>query len=256
MPSLAESRTYLTIIQIVGYLLLLRKLFAAKLFDKYWYFGLLIIAEAVRMAVLAVIPLRSDLYAQAYFVSAPIIWVLFVLVVLEFFQLILKNHAGIASLGRKALSFALICSALVSVATLLVDLQHSPTESALLFNFMLLERLVSTSLLVLLLSLIVFTSYFPIPVARNLRVHACVFAVYFTVRTAMFFIRLIFGLDVVDTVNLAFRLLGIASVYAWIVLLSPSGELAPVRHTPTASEERLLAQLEAINESLMRSARK
>jgi hypothetical protein len=252
MPSLAESRTYLTIIQIVGYLLLLRKLFAAKLFDKYWYFGLLIIAEAVRMAVLAVIPLRSDLYAQAYFVSAPIIWVLFVLVVLEFFQLI----AGIASLGRKALSFALICSALVSVATLLVDLQHSPTESALLFNFMLLERLVSTSLLVLLLSLIVFTSYFPIPVARNLRVHACVFAVYFTVRTAMFFIRLIFGLDVVDTVNLAFRLLGIASVYAWIVLLSPSGELAPVRHTRTASEERLLAQLEAINESLMRSARK
>jgi hypothetical protein len=252
----SDARTYLTIIQIVGYVLLLRKLFATNLFDKYRYFGFLILAEAVRLPVMASIPIRSKQYAEAYFITTPVVWVLFVLVLLEFFQLILKNHKGIASFGKKALSFSLASSVLVAASTLLLDLQHTKTESAVLFNFMLLERLVMTSLLVLLLSLIAFAAYFPIPIAPNIRVHASVFAVYFSVRTAIFFIRLLFGVEVVDTINLGLLTLGTACLYAWTILLNPAGEMLPARPAPSPADERLLAQLEAINQSLLRSARK
>jgi hypothetical protein len=256
MPSLADIRTGLTFIQIVGYVLLLRKLWVTKLFEKYRYFSSLILAESIRLALMALIPQRSNFYAITYFITAPIVWLMFVLVVLEFFHLILKNHIGIASLGKKALTGALICSAVVSAATLLFHLQHDRQEAAFLFNFMLLERLVMTSLFVLLLLLIAFAAYFRIPVASNIRVHACVFAVYFGARTAIFSILMLFGLQVVDTINLGFRALGTACVFAWIVLLTPAGEALPSRRAPSPADEHLLVQLEAINQSLMKSARK
>jgi hypothetical protein len=120
----------------------------------------------------------------------------------------------------------------------------------------LLERLVTTSLFVLLLCLILFASHFPIPVSRNLRAHATILAVYFGIRTAMFFVRLMFGLEMLPTVNVTLHLLSLSTLLAWIICMTPAGELARARKPTTASEERLLAQLQAINESLMRSARK
>jgi hypothetical protein len=256
MPSATDIRNWLTVLQIGAYVLLLRKLLKEDLARKYWYFSLLIAAEAIRVPLMAALPQRSNLYAHVYFATAPVVWVLFVLVVLEFFQLILKGHFGIASAGRIALSAALGMSVVVSAGTLLLDMQHISAEAALLFNFMLLERMVMTSLLVLLLMLIAFASYFPIPLSRNIKVHAGVFAVYFTVRTAMLFLRVFFGLDVIVAVNIGLQVLGLACVIAWLRLLSPSGEMLPQTTRPTESEERLLAQLESINESLARSARK
>jgi hypothetical protein len=256
MPSIADIRFYLTILQIVGYVLLLRKLLRTHLLTKYRYFSLLIGAEAIRLIVMTSLPPRSNLYAEVYFATSPIIWILLALVVLEFFQLILKNHIGIATIGKKAVTWALIISTAVTGSTLLFDLQRNGTEPELLFTFMLLERMVTTSLLVLLLCLIGFASHFPVPVTRNIRVHASIFAVYFSLRTALFVLRLVFGVNMVPVMNTALQMLGVACIIAWIVLLTPAGEDLPLRRAPSASEERLLAQLEAINESLMRTSRK
>jgi hypothetical protein len=256
MPSLADVRSVLTILQIVAYVLLLRKLFVTELFQKYRYFGLLVAVEAARLPLMAAVPIRSDIYAYVYFATAPFIWMLYVLVVLEFFHIILRNHPGIATIGRKAVAVALGLSVVASAITLVFDLQQTSAEAALLHNFMLLERIVMTSLLVLLLSLIAFASHFPVPLAPNIRVHASIFAVYFTVRTAVFFLRLFFGLDVVVILNISLNLLAISCLLAWTVLLKPDGETAPVRRLPSLSEERLLAQLESINQSLMGSAKK
>ena len=255
MPTLADIRSYLTVTQIVAYALLLRKLSVSHLLKTYRYFSCLIAVETARLLFMSSLTPRSETYAHAYFITTPIIWVLYVLVVLELFQLTLRNHIGIASLGRKAVTTGLVVSVLVSSATLLFDLQRN-IEGAFLFNFMLLERMVMTSLLVLLLCLIGFVSYFPVPLSRNIRTHACIFAVYFTVRTLLLFIRLWFGLEVVVALNVIGAVLATACLFTWTVLLSEAGEALPARHIPSSSEERLLAQLEAINDSLLRSARK
>jgi hypothetical protein len=160
-------------------------------------------------------------------------------------------------LSRKALTWALMISAVISFSTLLLDLQRRNTDSAMLFNFMLLERLIMTSLLVLVLCLIAFLSYFPVPLPQNGRVHACVFATFFAVRTALLFVRTWFGPDTVAVLNIVAYLVMIGCLIAWAWLLSPQGEVVPHRTRPsTESEERLLAQLDALNETLLRSARK
>jgi hypothetical protein len=256
MPSIADVRNWLTILQIVGYVLLLRKLFVLDLFHRYRYFGFLVVVEAGRLPLMASLPPRSDLYAYVYFLTAPFIWVLYILVVLEFFQIILENHVGIATLGKKAVAGAIIMSVGVSGGTLLFDLQRTSTKAAFLFNYMLLERMVMMSLLVMLLCLVAFAAYFPIPVRSNIRVHASIFAVYFTVRTAVLFLRVFFGLEAIVVINIALNLLAIGCLFAWTALLKADGETAPAIVPPSIDEERLMAKLESINDSLMGSAKK
>lgn len=248
---------YLSLVQIGSYLLLLRKLFKTGLARKYKYFACYLGFECLRIPIMSAIPLRTNTYAHAYFATQPIVWLLYVLMVFELFQLVLKGHIGIATLSRKALSWALAASGIVSVLTLVLDLQRRTTDSAILFNFMLLERLIMTSLLVLVLCLIVFLSYFPVPLSRNGRVHACIFATFFAVRTALLFIRTWFGLETAAVLNVVAYSLMIGCLIGWIWLLTPEGEAVSQREKPaTDSEARLLAQLDALNQTLLRSARK
>jgi hypothetical protein len=257
MSWIQKLHVSLTILQIGTYLLLLTKLFRSGLWTKYRYFSFYIAFESIRLPLMSALPYRSKLYAHTFFATQPIVWILFVLVVLELFQLVLQNHAGIASLGRKALTWSLIVSALISGSTLLFELQNNRPESALLFNFFLLDRLVMSSLFVLLLCLIAFLTYFPVPLVRNIRVHASVFSAYFAARTILMFVVTLFGLETVAMLNVAGKLLAIFCLLSWTFLLTRAGELAPVRQRPTSEQEaRLLAQLEALNDTLMRSARK
>lgn len=254
---MSELRVYLSLTQIGMHVLLLSKLFRTRLFRQYQYFGWYVAFELLRLSVVSFVRLQSKAYAHFYFATQPILWVLFVLVLLELFQLVLRNHQGIEKLGRKALTWSLAGSAVVSGLTLLVELQQNASESVLLYNFMLLERLVMTSLLVLILCLIAFLSVFPVPLSRNLRTHASVFAVYFAVRTSLFWVRTIFGLQLATTLNIVGQILALGCLIAWIVLLTPAGEAVPPPSGPkSGSEARLLAQLDALNETLLGSARK
>jgi hypothetical protein len=211
----------------------------------------------LRVPAMLIIPYRSRLYGKFFFATQPMAWILFVLVVLELFQLVLRNHAGIATLGKKALTWSLVLSVVISGATLLIELQEIRPESAFLMNFFLLDRLVMSSLLVLLLCLVVFLTYFPVPLVRNIRVHASIFSAYFTVRTSLLFVVTLFGLETVKVLNIVGQMLAIACLLSWIFFLKPAGEIVPVRHRPSSEQEaRLLAKLEALNETLLRSARK
>ena len=257
MPSMPQLRLYLTIIQIVSYSLVLMNLFRSGLWRTYRYFCFYIVFEMLRLPGMLAIPYRSPLYAKFFYATQPIAWVLFVLVVLELFQLVLRNHAGIATLGRKALTWSLVLSTVVSGATLLIELDERRPESAFLLNFILLDRLVMSSLLVLLLCLIAFLTYFPVPLVRNIRVHAAIFSAYFAVRTSLLFGVTLFGLETVRILNIVGQSLAIVCLLSWTFLLKPSGEIVPVRERPSSEQEaRLLAQLEALNETLLRSARK
>ena len=257
MPTMSDLRTYLTFVQIGTHVLLLTKLFRAKLLSKYQYFGMFLGFELLRLTIVSFVQLKSSLYAHFYFATQPMLWTLFVLMMLELFQLVLRNHPGIASLGRKALTWSLMASALTSAMTLLIDLQQPNHESALLFNFMLLERLVMTSLLVLILCLTVFLSYFPVPLTRNARIHACVLTAYFAVKTSTLWIRTIYGLQPTPVLNIIGQLLAIGCLIAWTILLVPADEDVGSQGGPKAdSEARLLAQLDALNETLLGSTRK
>jgi len=254
---MSDLRTYLTVLQIGAYLLLLTKIFRAKLLRKYRYFGWYLAFEVVRLSAVSFVKLKSTLYAHVYFATQPIMWILFVLMMLELFQVALRRHHGIASLGRKALTVSLAASAIGSGLTLLIDLQQANAESAVLYNFMLLERLVMTSLLVLVLCLTAFLSYFPVPLTRNVRIHACVLTAYFAVKASTLWIRTIYGLQPTPMLNIVVQVLNITCLLAWTVLLVPTeDDVGTRRGLTTGDEDRLLAQLDALNDTLLGSARK
>jgi hypothetical protein len=254
---MADLRLYLTITQIGAHFILLIKLFRAKLIGKYQYFTCFIAFEFARLSCISFVRLDSTRYAHVYFTTQPILWILFVLMMLELFQLVLRNHMGIASLGRKALTISLGASACASGLTLLIDLQQASSESAILFNFMLLERLVMTSLLVLVLCLTAFLSYFPVPLTKNVRIHACVLAAYFAVKTSTLWIRTVYGLQPTPILNIIGQVLAVTCLLAWTILLVPASEDVVSPRGPESGEEtKLLAQLDALNETLLGSSRK
>jgi hypothetical protein len=182
---------------------------------------------------------------------------LYLLVIMELCQLVLKDHVGILTFGRKFLSVALAVSTLASVATLAFEAQQPQFD--IIRTYVLIERLIISSLLLFLLLFTAFLAYFPVPVNRNTVVHARIFACYFLFKTALLVFRNLITGDTVYAVNIVLSMLTTSCLIGWAVLLSPAGEeikaLTSRRSDPDA-EERLVAQLDAINRTLLSSAKK
>src|SRR5262245_41759144 len=106
------------------------------------------------------IPVATKLYGKLYFSTQPVTWCLYLLVILELYHLVLKNHAGIATFARRALMITLAISTVISLATLFFEAQEPNFN--VVRTYVLIERLILSSLLVFLLLFTAFLAYFPI----------------------------------------------------------------------------------------------
>src|SRR3981189_1351100 len=95
---------YLAYVQAAGFAAVLVWLYATRLYKVYRSFSVDALFQAVRLVLSMVIPYRSNLYAEFFFVCEPIVWLLSALAILEVYGIVLRNHPGIAPLGRKALT--------------------------------------------------------------------------------------------------------------------------------------------------------
>jgi hypothetical protein len=101
--------------------------------------------------------------------------------------------------------------------------------------------------------------WFPVPLKRNIVVHSLVFFLYFISKALALFFRNTLGPSAVDLVNLAVTCTAVACLMIWIFFLSREGERQEIKQRiqwNPDSEKRLLHQLDSINASLLRSARK
>jgi hypothetical protein len=206
------------------------------------------------------VPLRTTLYGYLFLATQPLLWILYVLVILELFQVVLAAHAGITSFSRKVVSWALAVAAAISLATLLFDLQdrNPGPQYVILSYFYLLDRVVHSTLLLFLVLLTGFLAYFPVPLHRNARVHAAIFSFYFLSKTAVLLARNLLGATIGDQANLWMRVVAIACLTGWAALFSEAGEMRLVRSNWAShpkDEEKLMAQLDAINRTLLGSAK-
>ena len=254
-----QLRPYLNAALVFAYAVLAWRLYQTRLHRVYRWFFASVSFETVRVAVMSSIDIRTNLYAELYFTTQPITWILYLLVLLELNQAALRNHPGVASFGRKFVGWALIGATAASLASLFVDLSSRSTGSAYVSTFLLIERLVMLSLFLFLLLLTGFLAYFPIPVNRNLVIHARIFAIFFFVKTLVLIFRNMIAGEMIYPINTAVQVLSLVCLSGWITLLSEKGEhvAAPSsRWRDPASEERVLAQLDAINQTLLSSAKK
>jgi hypothetical protein len=240
-------------------LVLILKLVVRRLHRIYFWFFIMLCFQALQN--LGTMPLysRSNLYAWAYFLTQPALWVLYVLAVLELYSLALRKHQGLASMSRWFVLGALLVSVGVSALTLSADLSRPAEEFPRLVYFSVFERGVTFSLVLLVLLLTGFLLWAPISIRRNIVVHASLYSAFFLATAAALFLRIMVGYELLDEVSIAVLSLNAVCLLLWILLLNKRGEeiLMVVRSKwQSVDELRLTRQLDAVNSFLLKSSSK
>ena len=244
--------------QFAGFAILFLRLSTSKLTGVYRYFTMYVVFQIGRMILTMVIPHRSNAFGYFFFTCEPIVWVLSALAILEVYEIVLQNHPGIATWGRWALTGSIGASIVLSLCTLFLDYQNALEKYPILANFFLLSSLVTMSLLLFVVLITFCLLWFPIVLNRNTVVHCCVFAGYFLIKSTAFVVAGLLPEHSIVPINVAVHLLVTLCCVLWIAGLSTEGETIPAKighYWDPGQEKRLMAQLDAINRTLVHSAK-
>ena len=236
---------------------LLWRLWSEKLARVYLFLTVFLAAEMLQNLVL--LPLRQDTsaYLWSYLISTPVIWVIAYLVVLELYRLTLEEYPGIASVGRKAVTWCMGLAVLISAVYAVPALRTSSGHAAIFRIYPILERSTVLGLLLFLVLIQLFLFRYRLPLSPNRMVYATGYALYFGVGIAQDIMWAALGVRVGYSITLWIVAAGGAILLAGAGLLSQEGE-AKVILTPVDADSdrgRLQQQLTEMNRMLSRAAR-
>ncbi len=256
MPPLDQVERVLWLAGIVLALLLIVRMIFTELYRTYvWFFGFLWLG-VIESAVAFPLDPNTNAYAWVYVVSQPINWLFYILVVLELYSLLLRDHPGIASVGRWVLSAASAVSILISGLTLWPDLSRPAGKYPVLVYYAVIERGLISSLLIFLLFAAAFLVWYPIPLTRNLVLHANVYAVYFLASTLALYVRNLTGFEITRSVSTVLMGASALCLLVWLMFFGRRGEEQMVVLRPRwqpEDEEKLIEQMNALNSALLRA---
>lgn len=241
-------------------LALLVRLWRTGLIRTYRYFGMFAAVHAAQTAVLFFIPPHTDVYAWVYLGFSPVVGVFAILAALELYGLVLSQYPGIGSLGRWVVLGGMIVAFTLSSLSLYLDLAKIPDISPILLYLAAAERGLNSALLLFLFLVTVFLVWFPVPLSRNTVVHSIVMAVFFATPALLLLFRntVDSSRETMTILNLVQLSSGLLCLIVWLLFLTPAGENVTVvfghRWRPGESE-RLVRQLDELNEALLSSAR-
>src|ERR1035438_9184999 len=167
------------ILSLIGSAFTVAKLFHTGLYRRYrwffWYFLFRIPNTAW--------PLFFSTQGKAYFLlwtyTEPMTWLLHVAVVLELYRLVLEKHKGLYTLGRLAMFAGIGTSVTISLISLIPNLALSGQQSRKMFWYLALERGFMLGLAIFLLFMMGFLVLYTVPISRNVKRHARIYAVFF-----------------------------------------------------------------------------
>jgi hypothetical protein len=250
------------ILNVLAAALVVWRLYSAGLHLIYRFFFAALVFATLRSMVLMPFGPKSPIFYWIWVATEPILWLSYILVVFELYSLVLKHYRGIYSVGRTFFFAAVATSAIASALTVLLTMTGTLGARPLLHYYALAERGIVTSLAIFLLLLLTLVTWFPVPLSRNLLIHCSVYTAYFFADNVIILYWHIGGTQSVNTTDWAtiYRLsVALVCYSCWALLLSPSGEdrIAALHLGRSPLEEkRLLGQLEGLNATLLRAARK
>jgi len=234
------------------------RLFSNRLYLRYRVFFAYVVFLVPNGAWPLFIDFKSNSYLVVWTFTEPVLWIFYVLLVLELYRLVLEKYQGIYTLGRRFMYFSVAVSAIISALSLIPKINpQTPQRSRIVPYFLAAGRGIDFSLAILILLILLFLAIFHVPLARNVRIHAVVCSVYFLSSTLGFLLRSVFGLRMIEQVNLMLMATSCGSLIAWLFLLSPKGESVstPVPGVAPVEEQRLLIHLEALNRTLLKASK-
>jgi hypothetical protein len=238
-------------------LLLVGSLFRLHLARNYRFFLAFLIFDSVRSVVMWFYSPGSVVYRSLWRTTEPVIWLLYVLVVLELCSLVFKDYLGIHALGRWIVYGSLVLSVLLSAVTVLPTWMHSTEDAFSMQRFLMVERGIDFAIVLLLLLLLAFLVLFPIQLRRNVIVHSVLFAVFFTTNSMGILIVNLTSYRHGIAVSTCLLGVSVLCIIGWLILMTREGEqtIMAIRHPVPVDESRLVAQLAEINATLMRASK-
>jgi hypothetical protein len=256
---LPSAQFALQVLTVVGLAAVSARLWLTGLHRHYRVFFAYLLFAALRSTVLALFPSSSGVYFRIWILTQPVVWVFYILVVLELYSLVLERHRGLFSIGRWLLYGALPVSIALAVLSLVPTGGAAGAGGELFHAFTLIERAVVFSLVIFLLLILLFLGRYPISLSRNVIVYSIVYSIFFLSRTVGLLFQNLFGWEVTNGVNLFCTGVSLACIVSWLFILDRKGETRMVKMGTdwrAGQEERLLKELEALNGTLLRAARK
>jgi len=242
---------------IICHVVLLWRLWSQNLARVYPFLSALLGWETLQAIVVIPINPRSNLYGWTFVGTTVCLWVLAYLVVLELYRLILEDYPGIASVGRKAISWCMGFAVVIAVAYAIPDLRSTNGPFPILRIYIILERSTVLAILVFLVLIQLFLLRYRLRLSPNRMVYATGYALYFAIVVAQDVIVTALGIQVVYSFNLWITAIGGLILLAGAALLSRKGEVKVALEATDSSDDRarLQRQLSDINRVLSRAAR-
>jgi hypothetical protein len=238
--------------------LLAGRMFASRLFKIYPVLMAFLIFDSVRTLVRSAFPPRSTRAAYLFVATEPIAWIFYFLLIREIFQIVLRDHNGIATVSRRFVAYAFAISAAASVALVWMEIGVTPGVSPVLQITFLFDRVAIVALVALLLAGLTFMSWFPVAITRNAAALVTGYAVYFSAKGILLLARNLAGNQFTLTGGVALLCIYVTCLALGIVLIRSQNESRRqeyrVRADPREAE-RLLGQLQRINHRLEQSVR-
>jgi hypothetical protein len=254
--TIAALVSFLKVVSLLGSALTACKLYRAGLYRRYPIFFTYFVFRVLNGTWPLVLDIKSPAYQKVWMLTEPLLWAFYILVVFELYRLVLEKYKGLYTLGRWAMYVGIVVSTVISSLSLLLKIKPSaPQRSNLLGYFLVTERGIDLSLAIFILVILFFLSRYPVALSRNVRLHAILYSVYFLSNTLGLLMRGLFGLHLMDEVDLVLMSATTGCVIAWLFLLNPAGEQVRDELPQLAGEHerRLLIQLDAVNSALLKA---
>jgi hypothetical protein len=235
------------------------RFFQLKLARTYRFFVAYLLFDTIRSLLSWSFSPGSLVYRNIWRITQPIIWLLYILVVLELCSLVFKEYRGIQKLGRWAIYGSLAASVCLSTITLVPAWLRSNDPAFSLQRYLMVERGIDFGLVLLLLLILGFLVLFPIQLSRNVIIHSVLYSVFFMSGSMAILIVNVTGIRISIAVSSCFMGISTACLIAWMMLITREGEvkmMAIRKPMVTASEDRLIEQLANINATLLRASKK
>lgn len=205
------------------------------------------------------------LYRLEWLALRPIAWTLALWMVYALLDALLVNLPGILRASRKVLNYVFVAALIIALITAkpeysASDLAASPhaINRVLEFAFV-LERVISSAALLALVSMLICIFWFPVQMPKNLLVFSIGFVAFFSSTTAILLAHTYLSHVRVALLSHIEVFLHAACFAYWLAFINRAGETKPVRMGHSwgpVEQHRLVGQLEAMNDALLRAARR
>lgn len=255
---------------------LIVRLFSIRLYGTYRLFCIFLTADLLGSAlwvlnqVFAVISYRF--YWFAWLATRPVVWLFTLLAIYSLLERILIQLPGLLRLSKRVLNLVFLIALLIGFMSARFEYTGAGfrqyREAKLLIQCwrveLICDRVIATAALLSLIAILAFLRWFPVTIPRNLAVLSVGFAVYFAAMTVLLLLRSLWPNEslqkfhaILQTVSTLLGVISGACIAFWIAGLSPVGETV-ISHLaierPPAEQEQLIAQLELINNALIKAA--